>query len=239
MEPVSSKRMETSMGMRSSGIWTVAVIASLILNMVLFGLMPRLIDNDMGRPVCGPCIEMVNVVRIKRPEPPARRKEKEEAPRPQETPKKLNPQKRVYENRPLKQVVDLPFEIKPKLPSISGTVPVLPMQMVSVGTPDLKGSYGVGEIDRPLTPLARVPPMYPMQARRRGIEGWVKVRFIVNEEGKVEDIRILESRPEKIFDEAVIRCVSDWRFTPGTVDGVPVKTWVKTTVQFDLQEESG
>jgi len=234
-ESVSANQMETWKAIRSCGIWTVAVISSLVLNMFLFDLMPRLIDRDMGRPVCGPSIEMVNVVRIRRPEPPARREEKEEAHKPQETPKKLNPQKRVYENRPLKQVVDLPFEINPKLPSISGTVPVLPMQTVSLGTPDLKGAYGVGEIDRPLTPLARVPPMYPMQARRRGVEGWVKVRFIVNEKGKVEEIRIIESHPQEVFEEAVIRCVSNWRFTPGTVEGFPVKTWVETAVQFDLQ----
>ena len=135
----------------------------------------------------------------------------------------------------MKQTVDLPFEINPKLPPISGVVSVPPMQMVSLGAPDLKGSYGIGEIDHPLTPLVQVPPIYPMRARRRGIEGWVKVRFIVTEEGRVEDIRVLASRPQKIFDRPVLRCVSDWRFTPGTVGGVPVKTWVETTVRFDLE----
>ena len=109
------------------------------------------------------------------------------------------------------------------------------MQTVSLGAPDLKASYGIGEIDHPLTPLVQVPPIYPMRARRRGIEGWVKVRFIVDEEGRVNDVSVVESRPRKIFNAPVTRCVSGWRFTPGTVGGIPVKTWVETTVRFDLE----
>jgi protein TonB len=212
-----------------------AVAFSLALNIVLFDLMPRLIAGDSGRIECSPYVEKVEVIRIKRPEPPARRKERKEKPKPRETPKKLLQKKQVYANRPVRHTVDLPFEINPKLPAISGAVAVPPMQTISLGSPGLKASYGIGEIDHPLTPLVQVPPIYPMRARRRGIEGWVKVRFIVNQEGRVEEIRILENHPRKIFDRPVIRCVSAWRFTPGTVEGVPVNTWVEATIRFDLE----
>ena len=218
---------------QSGTLWTIAVAFSLALNIVLFDLMPRLTVRGPGRPECAQYIEKVNVIRIKRPEPQALKKEKKIKPRPKETPKKLTRNKPVY--APIKQVVDLPFEINRKLPPISGALPVAPMQMVSLGAPDLNASYGIGEIDHPLTPLVRVPPMYPMRARRRGIEGWVRVRFIVNEEGRVGDISVIESRPKNIFDRPVIRCVSAWRFTPGTVEGVPVNTWVETTIRFDLE----
>ena len=235
MRPVSERNKGMLRPARSGMLWTASVAFSLALNIVLFDLMPRLIAGDTGTPDFGRYIEQVNVIRVKRPPAPVRKKEKKIEPKPKEPPRTLTRKKIVHTHRPIKQTVDLPFEINRKLPPISGTLPVAPMQTVSLGAPGLKASYGMGEIDHPLTPLAQVPPIYPMRARRRGIEGWVKVRFIVDEEGLVKDIRVVESHPRKIFDAPVIRCVSGWRFTPGTVGGVPVKTRVVTTVRFDLE----
>jgi protein TonB len=235
MQPVSAKYRGVLRPARSGTLWMVSVVFSLALNLVLFDLMPRLIAGDTGDPECYRLIEKVNVIRIKRPSPPVRKKEKKIEPKPKAPPQTLTRKKTVRTHRPMKQTVDLPFEINRKLPPISGTLPVAPMQTVSLGTPDLNGIFGIGEIDHPLTPLAQIPPIYPMRARRKGIEGWVKVRFIVDEEGRVDDISIIKSHPRNIFDAPVLRCVSAWRFTPGTVGGVPVKTWVETTVRFDLE----
>ena len=216
-------------------LWMAATVFSLALNTVLFDLMPGLIDVNPGRPEYEQYMEKVNVIRIKRLETPARKKEKKHKVSPKEETKRLIRKKAVYTNRPMKQVVDLPFEINPKLSAVSSALPVLPMETVALGDLGLKGLYGIGEIDHPLTPLVQVPPIYPMSARQRGIEGLVKVRFIVNEQGRVDNIKILESRPEKVFDTSVVRCVSAWRFSPGTIEGVPVKTWVQTTIRFDLE----
>ena len=72
-------------------------------------------------------------------------------------------------------------------------------------------------MDGPLTVLARVPPLYPMGARRRGIEGWVKVLLVVDETGHVDDIEVVAAEPPGMFEESVRRCVAGWRFQPGTV----------------------
>ena len=69
-----------------------------------------------------------------------------------------------------------------------------------------------------------------------GIQGWVKVRFIVTEQGTVNDISVIEAKPKNIFEHSVIRSLSSWRFTPGTVQGIPVKTLVKTTIRFELDK---
>ncbi len=223
---------------RAVMLWATAVMLSLLINIALFGLMPRLTDRNPEPSGYSPPVEKINVIRIKKPDPPVQRKKpekKEKLPKP--PPEKQLLQKEVYRNPPLKHKFDLPFEINPRLPAISAEFQVPPMETVSsIGSPELKSMYGVGEIDRPLTALAKVPPVYPMRARRRNIEGWVKIRFIVTEEGKVTDIKISESRPGKIFDAAVIRCVSSWRFSPGTVEGVAVKTYVETKVVFELQK---
>jgi len=216
---------------RITGLWIAAAVFSLIFNIALFGFIPCLTDLNINRPEGSQFVETVNFIRIKRPEP-VRKKEKEHKIRPKEDVKKLIQKKAVYQNRTMDRLVDLPFEINPKLPAISGTLKVPPMETVRL---DLKGSYGIGEIDHQLTPLSQVPPIYPMRARHMGIEGWVRVKFIVDEDGRVDDIKILENSQKNIFDNAVVRCVSSWRFTPGTVEGVPVKTWVETTIRFDLE----
>lgn len=220
---------------RTLTLWTVAAAFSLALNILLFDFMPCLIDRNPGRPEYSQFVESVNIIRIERPEPPVRKKEKKRKIMPKEQVKKLIREKQVYAKRPVKQVLDLPFEINPKLTAISGTLKVPPVKMVRLDSLGLKGLYEVGEIDHPLTPIVQVPPIYPMRAKHMGIEGWVRVKFIVNEEGRVDDIKILDSRPEEIFNSAVLRCVSAWRFTPGTVYGVPVKTLVETTVRFELE----
>lgn len=235
MKPVSAKHRGALRPERNGKLWMVSVAFSLALNIVLFDLMPRLIAGDTGEGQVYRLVEQVNVIRIKRPPSPVRKKEKKMEPKPKEPPKTLTRKKMVRTHRPIIQTVDLPFEINRKLPPISGTLPVASMQTVPVGTPGLNGIFGMGEIDHPLTPLAQIPPIYPMGARRRGIEGWVKVRFIVDEEGRVDDILIIKSHPRKIFDAPVLRCVSGWRFTPGTVGGVSVKTRVETTVHFELE----
>ena len=205
---------------------------SLVFNICLFDLMPYLINHRPSRPEFSQLLESVNIIRIKRSETPVRKKEKKHKIKPRDEVKKLEPKKMVHQNLIMKQPVDLSFEINSKLPPISGTLKVPSMKTVHLGP---MGLYEIGEIDRPLVPLAQVPPVYPMRARRMGIEGWVKVRFVVEEDGRVGDVKILGSSPKNIFENTVIRCVSSWRFKPGTVEGVPVSTWVETTIRFDLE----
>jgi protein TonB len=63
----------------------------------------------------------------------------------------------------------------------------------------------------------------------------VKVKFVVNEQGTVEKITIVDAKPPGMFDQSVSRCVSKWRFKPGTVEGMPIKAWVETTIRFELE----
>ncbi|KJV26105.1 TonB family protein [Pantoea sp. SM3] len=64
-------------------------------------------------------------------------------------------------------------------------------------------------------PLQMEKPVYPYYAYKNHIEGKVKFLFDVDAEGKVSEMRIIESTPEHLFDDAVIRAVSKWRFEKG------------------------
>jgi periplasmic protein TonB len=86
-----------------------------------------------------------------------------------------------------------------------------------------------------LFPLHIPQPAYPRRARSRGIEGWVKVGFTIQPNGKVKDIVILNAEPSGIFDNATRRSVAQWTFKPQLLDGKPTPRRVEQTIRFNLQ----
>ena len=61
-------------------------------------------------------------------------------------------------------------------------------------------------------PLIKVAPDYPERALINGIEGYVTVEFGVNAEGRVEQPRVIDAKPQRLFDQAALTAVRRWRF---------------------------
>ena len=97
------------------------------------------------------------------------------------------------------------------------------------------GVFAASQLDSPLAAIAKAAPVYPPAAKRRNIEGWIKVTFLVDEQGQVDRVSVLDAEPEGIFDQAVLRCISSWRFKPGTKGGIAVKAMVEQTITFKLE----
>lgn len=94
--------------------------------------------------------------------------------------------------------------------------------------------FEFSDLDDPPRPITRLQPIYPSEARRRGIEGLVTLEFIVAPDGTVRDPKIIASEPGDLFTESALRAVRRWRFSPGSREGQPVTTRVKQTVNFTL-----
>jgi protein TonB len=62
----------------------------------------------------------------------------------------------------------------------------------------------------------------------------VRVRFLVQTDGTVSQVSVLESDPPDVFDQAVLDAVGGWRFEPGVLGGEPVAAWMVTPIVFDL-----
>jgi TonB family protein len=77
-----------------------------------------------------------------------------------------------------------------------------------------------------------VQPVYPPDALRKGIEGWVELAFTVMPNGSVEAIEVRNSSPENIFDDAAIRAVRQWRFEPVVRNGKPVPQRAMVRLRF-------
>ncbi|MCF8075104.1 MAG: TonB family protein, partial [Desulfotignum sp.] len=78
-------------------------------------------------------------------------------------------------------------------------------------------------------------PRYPRIARRRGHTGTVMLMVFVNKTGEAEKLRIFESSGYDSLDHAAETAVADWRFEPGTSNGVPTGMWVKIPITFELK----
>lgn len=73
-----------------------------------------------------------------------------------------------------------------------------------------------------LQPRSIVTPRYPNAARRRGIEGEVRVQFNVDKQGRVNQTTILAASPSGVFDRNVIRALNKSEFQPKTINGQAV-----------------
>lgn len=85
-------------------------------------------------------------------------------------------------------------------------------------------------------PLVKVRPMYPPRALARGIEGFVTVKYAVTEKGEVDDLVVIDSKPEGVFDRSATTAAMKAKYRPKIVDGSPVRVeGVKHTIVFELE----
>jgi protein TonB len=68
-----------------------------------------------------------------------------------------------------------------------------------------------------LTPVSRVDPEFPREAVSAGADtGKVKARMTIDATGEVTRVEIIEANPRRLFDRAVVKTLSQWKFSPGS-----------------------
>jgi protein TonB len=93
-----------------------------------------------------------------------------------------------------------------------------------------------GGSDRDAVPQVRIQPDYPIQARQKGIEGWVDVVFTVGPDGSVRDPVVVNAKPKAIFDRAALQAVKGWKYNPKIEDGKPVeRRGLRVRIRFQLE----
>ena len=124
----------------------------------------------------------------------------------------------------------------PQAPSVSETAasaaPVQTAMAMAIPTPSLPIVA-----PRPIAAMAgNLKPDYPLEARRRRLQGEVVLRVAVSIAGLPEGIAILSSSGHAVLDEAAMAAVRGWRFSPATRGGVPVPAPADVPVRFRLQD---
>jgi len=80
--------------------------------------------------------------------------------------------------------------------------------------------------------LVGVAPAYPYGARSRGIGGTVTALLTVDASGRTQSVEIIAADPPAIFDRAVVRALSNWRYAPLLEDGVPLRREIIRQLEF-------
>lgn len=93
------------------------------------------------------------------------------------------------------------------------------------------------DADQEQQPLYRVPPEYPLAYAKRGKQGWVKMRFTVDEFGFVKDATIVGSEGGSKFEKASLKALKQWRYAPKFKNGKAISA--ESTVQLDFHLDRG
>lgn len=112
---------------------------------------------------------------------------------------------------------------------------------ISDGAPKSKGGadgvYSLKEVDNMPKSLKSVRPVYPEYAKNMRIEGFVQVRFVLNDKGKVVNPTVVKAEPVDIFENAALTAVNQWKFKPATKDGKDVHVAMVVKLNFKLDEQ--
>ncbi|MBX5481699.1 MAG: energy transducer TonB [Myxococcaceae bacterium] len=248
-DPRAARRFAASTGM------AVVVLAALaVLAIALAG-------NEVTRKLT----EKVDVsFRPPPPPPPPKAEPPKPKPKPKPKPRAPPPPPKAVTPRPVAPPpvapvaapapIVAPKEIPlQKAPEASADQAVAAISVAVGGTGDGSGTGAVGgvpggtgagivrskPINLPENAIAAVPrednltPEYPQEARAAGKEGIVILKVVIDEAGRITAAKVL--RGEEPFVSAALKVVKTWRYTPATLDGVPVKHFKIVRVPFRLR----
>jgi len=216
-----------------SGIWPTLTRhgASLLLGVAvslgLFLLMQGMVSRGEHVHQLHRRIPLPDFIRMDQTEQVVRQRQREE-PKPLENPEPL----------PRMEAMSTPRPPAPQAPTIDPNVPDIRPDLALAGLPLAAPKMADGPIryTQSLTPISQILPRYPQHARFEGISGWVRLEFIVNPDGSVGDVTVVEAEPRRgVFDQEAVRALIRWRFQPQTRDGVAVSAQASIVINFSLE----
>jgi protein TonB len=158
--------------------------------------------------------------------------ERREAPKQQAVERKPPPRRRQQAPRPN-------VDLSSTLPGMSFGLPGFDDSDLGDLTGDLLGDdrdlvMSDETVDEAPRPVAQSPIPYPARAKAQGVTGYVMLSLLIGPTGAVEKVRVLESQPAGVFDDAAVAGVQRWRFEPASYRGENVRVWARQRVRFDL-----
>lgn len=95
----------------------------------------------------------------------------------------------------------------------------------------------VTDVDKEPTYVVQKTPAYPKSALKDLFEGTVWVGLMVDEQGRVESVRLIKGARGDL-DTAALEAAKQWKFTPAEKKGKPVKTEVTIPFRFKVSTKS-
>lgn len=142
---------------------------------------------------------------------------------------------------PQLQAVELRVPALPQVevPEIEAPVPVAAITVVATERSPPPADTPREDVDMPVNVdeveyLSRVPPRYPVAARRARAEGTVYLRIFIDPEGLPREVRVHRSCGHELLDDAAVDAVRRFRFKPHRVNGVARNVQAIVPIEFSL-----
>lgn len=147
------------------------------------------------------------------------------------------PETRVQEPHPPAPGVTVAAAQAAAAPQAAGGAAAAPQNSlapIGIGLDD--NWYLARQVDTHARALGPINPDYPEDARRREIEGTLKLMLRIDALGRVRDVEVVEAEHPGVFDEAAIEAFRNARFQPAMKDGRPVRYQAYVRVVFRLKD---
>jgi TonB family protein len=131
--------------------------------------------------------------------------------------------------------IQSPAKIKPAL--IGLTIALSSTLVAGVALANLaETAYTV---DKPsmATPVIRIEPKYPIQAAENNQEGSVILQFDIAKDGSTDNIQVIESFPQQVFDKVSVTALKQWTYKP-RIQGGQAQRQTGLTVQLDYRMDA-
>lgn len=96
--------------------------------------------------------------------------------------------------------------------------------------------YDMSALDVMPKPTKQLPPKYPESIRSLGLGGEAMLDFVVDENGAVQDGRVISATHVEL-GEAALAAARQWAFKPGQKQGKPVATKVRVPIVFKMADD--
>lgn len=233
--------IENKSAKRLIGIAAVIFLHLLVAYILMSGL-----ANNIQKPAEKP-VELQIIQDIKPPPPP-----KPEEPKPKEKPPE--PPKMVEK---VAKVPEPPKQVEKVVTPVQKTTPIAQPTKVATPAPAALAAPSApspSPVAAP-APTAAAPapkpagvtrgvsegsagcekPEYPREAEMSGEQGTVRIRVLVDTNGKVIEAKIKKSSGSRILDKAATKAYSLCTFKPAMKDGVPQQDWYEIEYPFVIE----
>jgi TonB family protein len=128
--------------------------------------------------------------------------------------------------------IQSPAKIKPALIGLS--IALSSTLLAGVALANLaETAHSVGKPSM-AAPLTRIEPKYPIEAARDNQEGSVILQFDIAKDGSTDNIQVIESFPQQVFDMVSVTALEQWTYKP-RIQGGQAQRQTGLTVQLDYR----
>lgn len=178
---------------------------------------PEPVVEPEPEPVIEPVVEPVIALPQKKPEVKKKPEPKKE---PKKEQKKIKEEQKPVEKK-LAMNNSSSSNQEPTNKELTNKVGDTTAKNTSPVSSQTQGSRGPKALNKQL-------PEYPDRARRLGKNGYVKVRYDIDEDGRVQNVEFVETSPKGLFERDVKRAMNRWRY-----EKLPAKGYV-TEIHFNI-----